>query len=99
MNKDGNYAVLSYGLERAANKLREAKGGPDSGWSEADIAGVSPDTTSFYEVHLTSTGADLKFNGNTIHTINLAPTDTQYRFACATAGPNHGYTDLSYFTS
>ena len=104
-DKDGAQQMGSYFLEvlgtRAVstqtNQLRFARGGPDAGWSETY---VSPDThndqISFFEVHLTSTGADLVFGGTIIHTIDEAPADSAYRFGCATHDQSAGYSELAY---
>ena len=99
-NYDGNHAIATYALQAFQSSLRAGQGAyTTTGFSEPTIAGVTKDETSFFEVHLTSTGADLKFNGNKIYTIAQAPADTKYRFACATVNPNTGFSDLAYFTT
>ena len=109
-NKDGDYKFATYSLDQPSNnRLYHGQNGPDGSWMSAPIIGnngitsgtaayyTNVDRTKYYEVHLTSTGADLKFNGNKIHTIALAPTDTKYRFGCAIKQTNAGITDLAYF--
>jgi hypothetical protein len=95
--------MASYSLQwhTAGSKLRAGQGGPDDEYSQpaiqsgltfaADIAG------KFLEVHLTQTGADLVFDGATVHSIASAPADSQYRFGCATSGTGGGFTDLAYY--
>ena len=39
----------------------------------------------------------LCYRGSKVVTINDTPTDTKYRFACATHGNGHGFSDLAYF--
>ena len=53
------------------------------------------DTSTFLEVHLTQTGADLVYDGATVQTIDLAP-QGNYRFGCSTYEHGAGFTDLSY---
>ena len=101
-DKDGDEKMASYFLQWHAGNLKVGQGGPDDGWSNtvlqsgltfaADIAG------KFLEVHLTETGADLVLDGATVHSIALAPADSQYRFGCASYNNGAGYTDLAYYT-
>jgi hypothetical protein len=110
-NKDGDEKMASYGLLWGNNnKLRAARGGPDEGYTTAGniFSGVpfaERIAGKFLEVHLTETGADLVLDGATVHSIELAPVDSQYRFGCATTGSGNwrgdetgaGYTDLAYY--
>ena len=102
-DKDGDYQMASYGLEvdgARSGQLGLSQGGPDAGYSEAPISPATyNDQTSFLEVHLTSTGADLVFAGTIVHTIDQVPADSAYRFGCATHQQNAGYSDLEYLTA
>ena len=101
-DKDGAHQMGSYFFEARndGNPMRSSQGGPDSGWSNTPISPtLNNDQTSFLEVHLTSTGADLVFGGTTIHSIDRAPADSAYRFGCATSNQNAGFSELAYYTS
>jgi len=102
-NKDGDQKMASYGLKAQEDGLRAELGGPDGDHSNAGIAGRGGTWTfdadvagKFFEVHLTQTGADLKLDGATVHSIASAPADSQYRFGCATKGLGAGFTELAY---
>jgi len=103
-NKDGNHAFSTYGLHyvgHMSHRLYYGKGGPDTGYTEGPVVHsgsyVAGNTAKYIEVQLTSTGADLKYDGTTIYTVNQAPSDSKYRFGCALKVPNAGISDLAYY--
>jgi hypothetical protein len=103
-NKDGNHKMASYMMYVDASVdtsgIRVGQGGPDDhygAWIEPNIGGNWDSGTSYFEVHLTETGADLLLDGVVIHSIVWGPDSyNQYRFGCASRYPNTGYTDLQY---
>ena len=93
--------MASYMLQWHVGTLKVGQGGPDDGWSVADVQTgltfAADIAGKFLEVHLTQTGADLLLDGATIYSIASAPADSQYRFGCASYNNGAGYTDLAYY--